>query len=234
MNSLLIHRNVTAFLQSLRDHVCHGYTYWTNGTIKILKSESLSSKFNERYGILAPRQKRSYNKKLGRANSYLLMYPQVGGDLIDWILIATKGEGVVHRNEKLYDHNIGQHTERIHWRHYEIVTINQKLTWRLRRLVAEEWEKKVISAARKKDISDLEQTAKILYNFPMFMGVRKQIWAILQKAYKTRKRHNYSDQLDLPKLPIMKRIKVYDTQPNTLGKLVDVYKESLSNYKFVD
>lgn len=233
MNSLLIHRNVTAFLQSLRDYVNHGYTYWTSGTIKTLKAEHLSVKFNGCYGVLAPRQKRDYNRKLGRANSYCLMYPHVGGDLIEWILIATKGMGAIHLNEKLHDQYSGQHTDRIRWRHYEMVEINHQLTWRLRGAVAEEWEKKAISAARKKDISDLEETAKILYNFPMFMGVRKQIWNILQKAYKTRQRHHYSDQLTLPKLPIMKRIKVYDTPPNTLGKLVDAYKESLSTFDLV-
>ncbi|MEO9205036.1 MAG: hypothetical protein ABI296_04875 [Gammaproteobacteria bacterium] len=232
MNSLLIHRNVTAFLQSLRDYVNHGYTYWTSGTIKTLKAEPLSVKFNERYGVLAPRQKRDYNRKLGRANSYLLMYPQVGGDIIDWILIATKGEGSVHCDEKLFSHHSGRHTERIHWRHYEVVKMNGRLTWRLRPDVLIEWEKKIVSAARKKDIFDLQQVVNVLYHFPMFTGVRKQVWSLLQKAYKTRQRHHHSDQVISRTLPIMKRIKIYDTPPNTLGKLVDAYRARLANYKF--
>jgi len=230
MNTLLIHRNVTAFLQSLRDYVNHGYTYWTKGTIKTLKAEQLSVKFNERYGVFAPRQKRDYNRKLGRANCYLLMYPQVGGDMIDWILIATKGEGRIHLDEKLFFHHSGRNTERIYWRHYEIVNLNDRLTWRLRANELDEWEKKIVSAARKKDISDLKQVIDILDNFPMFTGVRKQIFSLLQKAYKTRQRHHHCDQFVSRPLPIMKRIKTYDTPPNTLGKLVDAYNISLNAY----
>jgi hypothetical protein len=229
MKTLLIPKNTTALLQSLRDLVGRGYHFWTSGTIKILKAESLCNKFNEQYGVLVTKQRRDYNRKLGRANVYLFMYPQPGGDLLDWILIATQGKGAIHMQEKLRDHTSGQHTDRVRWRHYEIVALSDRATWRLRREVAEDWEKKMVAAARKKNRFDLEQTQKVLCNFPMFTGVRQQVWKILQKTYRTRKRHHYSDEVSLSNLPIMRRIKTYDTPPKTLGQLVDEYQARLKD-----
>ena len=234
MNSLLIYRNSTALLQSLRDLVNRGYSFWTSGTIKTLKAENLCVKFNERYDVLAPRQKRNYNRKLGRASSYLFIYPQTGGDVMDWILIATKGAGAIHNHESesLRDHTSGQHTDRVRWRYYELITLNGRMTWRLRRDIFDEWEKKVVSAARKQNMDDLEQTIKVLRNFPMFTGVREQVWSIVQKARKTRNRHHFKDELNMSRLPTMRRITVYDAPPKTLGRLVDEYKALISANNF--
>ena len=229
MDSLLIPRNITALLQSLRDCVNGGYTFWTSGTIGIHKAEKLCAKFHDRYGVLATRNQRHYNRLNNQASAYLYMYPQIGGDVLDWILIATKGKGAIHEHEKLADNDSGRRIEKLRWKHYEIINLNNRMTWRLRSDVAEEWEKKMINSARKVDIEHLQQTTEILCNFPMFTGVRQQAWKIIQKAQKTRIRHHYSLLLTIPKLPVLRRITVYSTPPKTLGILVDEYKERIKS-----
>lgn len=233
MDTLLIPRNTSALLQSLSDRLNRGYTFWTSGVIQTLKANDLCRKFHERYYVLAPRHKRAYHHKLGRANSYFVMYPQVGGDSMDWVLMATRGTGAIHEHESLHDHHSGAHPDRLHWRHYEVVTRNHRMTWRLRRSVVDEWEKKVIAAARKKNLTDLEQTVKILCHFPLFAGVREQVWTLLQKAQKIRRRHHHTP-IHLPKLPYMQRINVYDNPPKTLGKLVNAYQAILATNNLVE
>lgn len=227
MNSLLIHKNLTGFLQTLRDTVNHGYHYWTSGVIKTIKADQLCEKFHEKYQVLASRQKRDYHRRLKKANAYLFMYPQKGEDVMDWILVVTQGNGIVHTKEQLKNHFSGQHRDRITFRHYELIKINQRLTWRLKKAEAEMWEKKMVSAARKNDTTDFALTSKALTQFPMFSGIRKQIKHIFTKANKTRDRYHLGS-FPMPSFPILKRMKVYDDPPKTLGFIIDRYKTRLT------
>jgi hypothetical protein len=234
METLLIPRNVTSFLQAVRDAVNYGYPFWTSGEISTLKAEALCEKFHDCYDVLASRHRRDANRLIGKASAYLWMYPRPGGDRLDWLLLASKGSGKIHEREKLYDHHSGQRRERLHWRHYEIVQLKDKMTWRLRREVADSWEKKLVSAARKSDPADLDSSTRALCTFPMFTGIRKQVLSILSKANRTRIRHNHTQTFSLPSLPIMIRVKVYDNPARSLGLLVDEYRARLQSASLVE
>ncbi len=227
MRQLLIPKNKTALLQTVRDSLNKGYIYWTCGEIRTLKAESLCEKFDELYGVLNSKHQNTYKLSLGKASTHLFMYPRKSGDMIDWILLATKGTGLIHEKEKLKCHTSGQRAERFAWQDYEIVTLNNRMTWRLSKTVAEQWEKKVVAAARKSDPADLLQTIQALSTYPMFTGVREQVKSILQKARKTRIRHHIQNTTEFAVLPYLRRIKVYDDPPMTLTKFVDIYQAQL-------
>jgi len=96
-----IQKRKTIVMQRLQKSVSHGYEFYIQGEIHYKKSLQFVHKMNEKYGTHFNENKRSYQRKLGKANAFLYLYPKKNTDQLIWWLVATKGEGRIHQEEKL-------------------------------------------------------------------------------------------------------------------------------------
>lgn len=72
-----------------------------------------------------------------------------------------------------------------------------------------------------------EQALKPHGCFPMFAGVRDQVYRLCEKARRAQLRNPSLEPMTLPRLPVLRRLKSYDTPPKTLGQFVACYQAKL-------
>lgn len=69
--------------------------------VKAERALNMAAKFAEKYGVGMNENQRSYAKRQGKANAFLLMYPKKDERAFLWWLLATEGEGMIHNEENL-------------------------------------------------------------------------------------------------------------------------------------
>ena len=168
-----ISRSKTAALSRILDCVSKGYTRYTFGTVSSEKAKALAQKFNNIYGIGCSPAKRITRRKKGIANTLLVMYWPENSEKIEWLLLATQGDGL--DGESLF--NVTD-KPRLNWLSYELFRREAQghTTWSWRRPKNEMKEHFIMITElwRKRHTQALKAYLQMLANQPGFHGVREQ------------------------------------------------------------
>ena len=213
-----LYRNHTAMMQDLAYRVSRGYTHFTTGEIPPEKALRFVDKMHWQYGVLLSPPERSVLKKAGHSSAYLILQPEDAYRFtlgpLHWALLAT-GE---LEGEKLLDAT----KKRLRWRkHYRLVHKFGAWTWELTPETHKSWHSLAQANAKKADPREMDETLKRLLNFPMFKGIRRQVFEINGEAYRTWQRHHKDGAPgpDWPKkLPILRKSKLREDPPRTLER----------------
>lgn len=178
-----------AAMRIILETVQRGSTYWATGDVASEKALKFAGKMAELYRTDANQAQRAYAKSKGRANSTLLMYPE-DETTLNWWLLATAGEGLVHAREKLQDaHDKRQHLcwldqyELTHQQHARHQGGGRHWTWQFTALRYAELEASVRQLAAShghphKQHDDLDALVQALMRLPGFHGVRQQVMSL--------------------------------------------------------
>lgn len=176
-----IARSKTAALARIIDCVPKGYRRYIRGTIKAPKAEALAYKFHARYGIGCTPAQRLIRKGQGLANAVLVMYWPHDATTVEWLLLATDGQGL--EGEHLY---LVDEKPRLNWLGYELVrhSSHGRAVWTWRRPKHEMVELHALIAyqAGQRHYAALEETLERIARQPGFHSVREQSWALFQEA----------------------------------------------------
>ena len=201
-----IDRRKTAVMQRIQQLSARGYHWYISGEVKAERALTLAAKYAEKYGVGKNENQRSYAKRQGKANAFLLMYPKQHESAFLWWLLATEGEGMVHNEEQLLSVTDKHH--RLTWNgDYELVQLTREgknkpvMTWRMTREGYRSWHERIRKAVRTRTTNEpVKQAIWTLFRAPGFSEVRKQVKQLafqLQKEWqRTRKKNE-----DMPPIP---------------------------------
>lgn len=194
-----IARSKTAALARILDCAPKKYHRYTYGTVKAAKVITLARKFHTLYGIGCTPAQRLTRKQKGLANAILVLYWPQGAELVEWLLLATDGDGLEEETLQL----IGE-KPRLCWLGYELVrhAVRGRAAWTWRRTKQEmaELHALVASQASLRHEHALADTLARAARQPGFHGVRTQTWALCQAAI----RRGYA--VPLPHLFFMQKV----------------------------
>lgn len=227
-------RNRTAEMQLILRLVSEGYTYWTEDQIPLGKLPDFLMKWSD-YRLLADTPARSYRKRRGRANSFLILehrYRSLDSvrdakTPVHWLMVSTKGkDGLGDEGAhpgKVRQINATQAT--LGWMGYELVRQRKHFkeadgrlrsevtwTWRLPGARYREWEALLINAARQRNEQLIQTTFEILKSLPLFAGIRTQVIRLHQETNRMLKKVGATQMPDL-QLPYMTLIPIWDEKP---------------------
>lgn len=176
-----IARSKTAALSRVLDTIPKGYCRYTRGTVSVGKAESMARKFHLRYGIGCTPAQRVTRRKRGLANALLVMYWPEGCQQVEWLMLATDGEGM--EGETL----VGiADKPRLVWLGYELVRRPERdrTAWTWRRPASEMAEHYALIAdySNKRKVTSLSELLQVLANQPGFHGVREQSKRLFEEA----------------------------------------------------
>ncbi|SEQ18208.1 hypothetical protein SAMN04488038_104204 [Solimonas aquatica] len=248
----LIPQHRAAAMSYLQTLAATGYHYWNTGSVHYEKAAGFLAKMRALYPIdLSPGQ-RAVAQAKGRANAYLVMFPDGSKTgYIQWFLVATRGRhavdpltgelltdqpfaDLIHQREKMKD----GHRIPLTWLgHYRLVqhqpvrdprkkkSQKRVWTWRLTVETYRQWQLRLEQAARIGNTA-LRKEIEPLLRSPMFSGVRDdiaQLAALAEAAF--RKQHKSAAYVSpLPAmLPYMPRVTVY--RDGTLFSLVEQLRQ---------
>lgn len=182
VKELLVIQYKTLLMQRLADLVQRGYQYYTSGEVHAEKVLAMCEKFAELYFVLDNVARRSYKKRLGKGNAFLLLADLNKDGKLCWWLFITPGEHPAHQREKLLDaQGRGQ---RIRLTGYELVRLSKakesggtvRWTWRMTDETYETWQGALRSAIRSKNHqTKLPLLITSLYQTPGFGQARTQV-----------------------------------------------------------
>jgi len=176
-----IARSKTAALSRILDCAPKGYHRYTYGTVKADKVETLAKKFHEQYGIGCTPSQRLTRKQKGLANAVLVLYWPPEAEQVEWLLLATDGDGLDGEALKSITGK-----PRLCWLGYELVrhTARGRAAWTWRRPKQEMAELYALVASQASNRHDraLADTLERVSRQPGFHGVRNQSWSLYQEA----------------------------------------------------
>ncbi|WP_175771982.1 hypothetical protein [Paraburkholderia phenazinium] len=194
-----IARSKTAALARVLDTIPKGYCRYTQGIVPMSKAEPLARKFHLRYGIGCTPAERITRRKRGLANALLVMYWPEGCQQVEWLMLATDGQGM--DGEKLLD-IAGK--PRLVWLGYELVRRPERgrTAWTWRRPAGEMAEHYALIAefGNKRHANSLGALLQRLANQPGFHGVREQSKRLFEEV----RRRRYMG--DLPHLYFVQKV----------------------------
>jgi len=176
-----IARSKTAALARILDCVPKGYQRYTCGTVNAAKAEALARKFHALYGIGCSPAQRLTRKAKGLANAVLVLYWPCEAEQVEWLLLATKGNGLEHESLRAVEE-----APRLNWLGYELVrhSAHERTAWTWRRPKQEMAELHALLAhqASQRHYAALADTLERIARQPGFHGVRTQSWTLFHEA----------------------------------------------------
>lgn len=183
----LSYRLLRAFIRwasetpAYRGVIPKGYCRYTRGSVNASKAEALAKKFHLRYGIGCTPAQRVTKRKHGLANALLVMYWPEGYEQVEWLMLATGGEGM--DGEQV--HGIAD-KPRMAWLGYELVRRPDRgrTAWTWRRPASEMAEHYALIAefSNRHHANSLGVLLQRLANQPGFHGVREQSKRLFEEA----------------------------------------------------
>lgn len=182
----------TAALSRVLDGVSRGYTRYIGGVTTPEKAVAVANKLHRLYGIgCTPAQRITWKAK-GQANALLVLYWPEGAAQVHWLLLATRGTGLIEAREKLLDVT-GK--PRLAWLGYELVRYGARgvtrWTWRRPKGEMADCYVRLGEHLKRRDIGAVADTLAEIARQPGFHGVREQSWALCQFA----RQHGYREEL---------------------------------------
>lgn len=171
-------------MRVILETVQRGSRHWCAERVRPQKALGFAEKMATLYHADANAAQRAYAKRLGRANTTVLMFPKHAQSILWWLLV-TPGEGLVHAREKLMDAH--DKRNRLAWLdQYELVHEQRPRhqgggrhwTWRLtrQRFARLKAAMRELAAAHgghdRRD--DLDAIVRALLRMPGFMGYARR------------------------------------------------------------
>lgn len=176
-----IARSKTAALARILDSVPKGYCRYTCGTVRVDKADALAQKFHALYGIGCSPAQRLARKAKGLASAILVLYWPHETKQVEWLLLATQGDGLDHESLRTVDE-----APRLNWLGYELVRHSAlgrtAWTWRRPKQEMAELHALVAHQASLRHYAALAETLERIARQPGFHGVRAQSWTLFQEA----------------------------------------------------
>ena len=217
-----IERYKTSVMQRIQHAVTQGYVFYLKGEISTKKIESFADKMNTKYHVGLNKNQKYYRKQNEKANATLFLYPKKNSDGFYWWLLATKGNGLIHDEEKLLP-VFGKH-QRLSWDNdYKLAFFSAEgkktaVTWRMTRQCYQSWIIRIKLIIRKKGSSDeVRQALWSLKKVPGFSGLREQVkrlYKLFIVEWKRSRKHSEKVPT-IPVIPYLRSIKA-DTKPLSL------------------
>ena len=182
IKELLVIQYKTLLMQRLADLVQRGYQYYVTGEVTQEKALVMAEKFSNLYFILDNVARRSYKKRLGQGNAFLLLADLYKSGKLQWWLFITPGTHPAHGLEKLFDAHDRAH--RVRLTGYELVRLSKakddggrvRWTWRMTDDKYLEWQGAIVAAVRAKNPQTTVPLLIIsLYQTPGFGQARVQV-----------------------------------------------------------
>ncbi|ORE88772.1 hypothetical protein ATO7_02815 [Oceanococcus atlanticus] len=190
-----VYEGKIATMRHMLHAVSHGYHHWTGGRVPAAKALNLAAKFAELYGVDLGRNRRYRRRAASKANAQLFFYPIADSQDLAWWLLATDGEGNVHRQENLKDTRIKH--QRLNWLgEYEVAhhsrpeTPKPSYSWRMTAKTYDNWKIRLKHAGSSADTSLMRQAVWSLYRTPGAAVIRKQVGHLMALAKKEWNRHH--------------------------------------------
>lgn len=194
-----------AAMRIILETVQRGSFFWAMGHVTAEKALKFADKMAELYRTDANQAQRAYAKSKGRANSTLLMYPE-DETTLNWWLLVTPGEGLVHAREKLQDAHdkrqrlrwLGQY-ELVHQQHTKSQGGGRHWTWQLTAQRYAELEASIQQLAAshgraQERHDDLDTLVQAMMRLPGFHGVRQQLMSLYRAGRETWARTHGADK----------------------------------------
>jgi hypothetical protein len=190
----------TVALARVLDCVPKGYHRYTCGTVTAAKAEGLARKFHALYGIGCSPAQRLTRKSKGLANAVLVMHWPRDADRVEWLLLATDGNGLERETLRTVEEK-----PHLNWLGYEMVRHaslgRTAWTWRRTRQEMADLHALLAHQSGRRHYAALAETLERIARQPGFHGVRAQAWTLFQEA----RRRGYAGEL--PRLFYVQKVR---------------------------
>ncbi len=177
-----IARSKTAALIRITDLVAKGYDRYTHGKVAASKAQRLAQKLHIKYGIGCTPAQRITRKKHGLANTALILYWPEGAETVEWLLLATQGDGL--GDETLEE--VAHKKIRLLWLGYQLVRRTYRgrvaWTWKLPRQTMADLYSELHALLNSRHYTAVGKLLERAARYPGFHGIREQLKPFLGEA----------------------------------------------------
>lgn len=249
LTAIKVPRNQTAAMQLLQLYVQTGHFYWTTGVVLRSKLRRFIEKLAS-FRIERDAPGRAYDKTKNIASTHLVLLDSPDDALI-WVLVSTLGRyGLTDdespKLETVKDTRLaGQH---LTLKHYELLHLEKRIvrirdiktkqgkilknrqetirqttwTWRMTGARMREHEAFIVALTKQRDSDKLAAELGALAMMPMFSGMRGQVLKLYAETKKLASKFKL-DPINIPRLPMMVKLPIYDTPPKTIFNIEMTY-----------
>ena len=214
-------RNQAALMQSVQRRVQKCPLY-IQGTMPVDKITPFVDKMHAQYHVLLNDQERHVLRKAGFPATVLALHPSLEDTASFYWLLFSSGP---LPGESLQDARDTR--TRLTWRHY-VLTENRykRWTWKLRREYRQEYQQRLLEAAKGRNTVQMNVMLEGLSKMPMFNGVREDVKDLVRGAQlawgesrSAPRLHFFQRQPNWPEsYPVMRPVVFHDDPPVTLGQ----------------
>jgi hypothetical protein len=222
-------RSKTAAMLLMQQLAASGHYYYLSGQMPATKLKRFLPKL-EQFGIYRDAPGRAYDRRKRRAAVHLVVV-DLDNQEVFWCLLSTAGKGGladptapnlgIVKDSRLR----GQH---LRFLAYELLEYEKRMpkvkattwTWRIEPTRYVEFEAAVVQTARERDCAAIIAMIERHSAMPLFSGVRGQVLKLNQLAGKLASKFGRGE-IELPTLPYMLKLPLYDSPPRTLVGLLD-------------
>ncbi len=170
-------RNQAALMQSIQRRI-QKCSLFVQSTLPVDKIAAFVDKMHSQYHVLLNDQERHVLRKAGFPATFLVVHPSLEDTAsFHWLLFSS---GPL-KGESLADARVNQ--TRLTWRHY-VLTENRykRWTWKLRREYRQEYEGRLLEAAKGRNTVQMNVLLEGLSKMPMFNGVQEDVKDLVRGA----------------------------------------------------
>lgn len=215
-----VHKNLAAFLQRVQDLASKGYRWYVQGSFsadQVDKFTAFAERVSATYDIdLTPRQ-RNYRRSQGVCVVQLMAHYHPGMGAINWVLLATDGEGSFIEREAKAKHDLTNRRQRfIYADIFELVMTTKPAafggghawTYRMTKEAVESYENALFRQAQWHAPERVDFFKGLLRKLPMFRGVRDDCKRFVT-LFKSKWTKAHGDKTPPPvlELPYLRRVK---------------------------
>jgi hypothetical protein len=202
----MLHPDKIRFMQRLQQAATHQHVFYTSGQTDLAGFERLTRKFADAYGVDLSRQTKHKHRQAGEASSYLhgvrmRTRGESGQLLVDWVLLASDGLGLVSYREQLLDLRNPHTRLKSPDERHELVHDGKTWSWRLTHRAYNQYLERIhriasLSPTRRRHVeidgalrdTDAEILLDKLYAEPGFRLIRRQVGKLVAELRRDWKR----------------------------------------------
>lgn len=231
----MFHPDKIRYMQRLQQAATHQHVLYTSGRTNLTGFGRLTKKFSDIYGTELSRQTKHKRRLAGEASSYLhgvrlSTRDEDGQPLVDWVLLVSKGLGLVARREPLLDLRNSRSRLKSPDERHELVHDGKTWSWRLTHSSYNQYVERIHRIAslppeRRRYIeidgvsrdADAEALLDKLYAEPGFRLVRRQIGKLVAELRRDWNRLRPSSGPQLTERSFLAYVRFLPDQPVVNG-----------------
>jgi hypothetical protein len=229
LKTIKLPRSKTAAMLLMQQLVTSGHYYYLSGQMPSTKLGRFLPKL-EQFGIYRDAPGRAYDRRKRRASVHLVVV-ELDNREVFWCLLSTAGKGGLADPDApnlgtVKDSRLrGQH---LRFLAYELLEYEKRMpkvktttwTWRIESIRYAELEAAAVQTVRERDRPAIIAMIARHSAMPLFSGVRGQVLKLNHLTGKLASKFGRGE-IELPTLPYMLKLPLYDSPPRTLAGFVD-------------